>query len=81
MTWSSSETHRMRGATCCANVSAGNATKMKKSNKQLLTKEDLLNWITEMAGKRSSFGKTLLITAGAGDIDVLLKPMKEIIES
>ena len=55
--------------------------KMKNSNKQLFTKEGLLNWLNEMAGKRSSFGKTLLITAGAGDIDALLGKMKKIIES
>ncbi len=55
--------------------------KMKNSNRQLFTKEGLLNWMNEMAGKRSSFGKTLLITAGAGDIDALLGKMKKIIES
>jgi len=54
--------------------------KMKNSNRQLFTKEGLLNWMNEMAGKRSSFGKTLLITAGAGDIDALLGKMKKIIE-
>jgi UDP-N-acetylmuramate--alanine ligase len=55
--------------------------KMKNSNRQLFTKEGLLKWMNEMAGKRSSFGKTLLITAGAGDIDALLGKMKKIIES
>jgi len=56
-------------------------SKMKNSNRQLFTKEGLLNWMNKMAGKRSSFGKTLLITAGAGDIDALLGKMKKIIES
>lgn len=55
--------------------------KMKSSHKQVLSKEELLKWMNEMAGKRSNFGKTLLITAGAGDIDVLVGPIKKIIES
>ncbi|MBC7850276.1 MAG: UDP-N-acetylmuramate--L-alanine ligase [Chitinophagaceae bacterium] len=54
--------------------------KMKTSNKQLLEKESLLEWMNSMAGKRTNQGKTLLITAGAGDIDTLIEPIKQIIE-
>lgn len=46
--------------------------KMKNSNNKGLTKTELLNWIKE--------NKTeLLITAGAGDIDTLVEPVKDII--
>jgi UDP-N-acetylmuramate--alanine ligase len=55
--------------------------KMKNSHKRLLSKEELLNWTRQMAGNKMNQGKTLLITAGAGDIDTLLEPMKQIIES
>jgi UDP-N-acetylmuramate--alanine ligase len=54
--------------------------KMKNSNKHLLTKEALLDWMTKMAGEKLNQGKTLLITAGAGDIDALVGPIREIIE-
>jgi len=47
--------------------------KMTTSNKQVLDKQALLNWIKE--------NKTeLLITAGAGDIDTLVEPIKDIIK-
>ncbi len=48
--------------------------KMKCKNKSIKTKEELLTWIKN--------NKTeLLITAGAGDIDTLIAPIKEILNS
>jgi UDP-N-acetylmuramate--alanine ligase len=52
--------------------------KMNNENVQLLTKEELLEWTQ----KQSSFeqnGIELLITAGAGDIDQLIQPLKNIL--
>ena len=52
--------------------------KMNNENAKLLTKEELLKW----AQTPSSFGKNgieLLITAGAGDIDQLIQPLKKIL--
>ena len=50
--------------------------KMKNTHKQLLSKEELLQWIEkEYANKEGG----LLITAGAGDIDKLIEPIKAII--
>ncbi len=46
--------------------------KMKNKNSRVLNKEELLGWIKD--------NKTeLLITAGAGDIDTLIEPIKKII--
>ena len=47
--------------------------KMKNNNKRVLNKTELLEWVKK--------NKTeLLITAGAGDIDTLVEPVKNIIE-
>ncbi len=46
--------------------------KMKNSNKCVLEKQDLLAWI-------QNYKTGLLITAGAGDIDTLVEPIKNII--
>ncbi len=47
--------------------------KMKNKNKQVLSKAELPGWVKN--------NKTeLLITAGAGDIDTLVEPLKKIIE-
>ena len=46
--------------------------KMTNSKKQVLSKEDLLNWIKNNK-------QELLITAGAGDIDTLVEPIKNIL--
>jgi UDP-N-acetylmuramate--alanine ligase len=55
--------------------------KMKNKNSRVLTKQDLLtcveNWKGSASGK-DSVG-TLLITAGAGDIDTLVEPIKKIL--
>ena len=54
---------------------------MKNENKQVLNKEELLNWIKKNYSKNvnTEFGE-VLITAGAGDIDMLVEPIKEILE-
>src|SRR6187200_1274286 len=49
--------------------------KMKSKNKRVLDKEELKNWIRKDFKKQ---GK-VLITAGAGDIDLLVEPIKEIL--
>jgi UDP-N-acetylmuramate--alanine ligase len=48
--------------------------KMTNNNKKVLSKEALLNWI-----KNNKL--ELLITAGAGDIDNLIEPIKKYLES
>ncbi len=55
--------------------------KMKKENKRVMTKEKLLSWIKNDFVKKfdKEFGE-VLITAGAGDIDTLVEPIKKIIE-
>jgi UDP-N-acetylmuramate--alanine ligase len=59
--------------------------KMTIANKQILDKEGVLNWVTGVAEARTGNGNSgngwLLITAGAGDIDALVQPIKKIIES
>ena len=48
-------------------------SKIKNKNKKIISKEELKDWIKN--------NKTeLLITAGAGDIDMLVQPIKEIIK-
>jgi UDP-N-acetylmuramate--alanine ligase len=51
--------------------------KMKKSNGLLMGKNELLDWIAENVGL---IRKNLIITAGAGDIDAMVEPIKELIE-
>lgn len=51
--------------------------KMKNNYKHLLNKEAVLNWIKD---KYDQNNPNLLITAGAGDIDQLVEPVKEILE-
>src|SRR5436190_7710991 len=50
--------------------------KMKSKNRGVLDKEELKNWIREGFKKQ---GK-VLVTAGAGDIDLLVEPIKEILK-
>jgi UDP-N-acetylmuramate--alanine ligase len=56
--------------------------KMKNERKQIVAKENLLNWIQNNYIKNinKEFGE-VLITAGAGDIDTLVEPIKEILEN
>jgi UDP-N-acetylmuramate--alanine ligase len=51
--------------------------RIKNDNKQVLEKEELMNWIKNhyAATLNKEFGE-VLITAGAGDIDVLVEPIK-----
>ncbi|MDF2187641.1 UDP-N-acetylmuramate--L-alanine ligase [Paraflavitalea sp. CAU 1676] len=58
---------------------------MKNEQKQLLGKEDLLKWVNGQLAAYVEAGKGtrkgwLLITAGAGDIDALVQPIKKSIE-
>jgi UDP-N-acetylmuramate--alanine ligase len=55
--------------------------KMKNDHKQVLNKEQLLQWVKENASGSSTGDGWLLITAGAGDIDTLVQPIKQIIET
>ena len=50
--------------------------KMKSKNKRVLDEEGLKNWIRKGFKKQ---GK-VLVTAGAGDIDLLVEPIKEILK-
>jgi len=51
--------------------------RMKRKDKELMNKEELMAWV-----KQTNFsnGGRLLITAGAGDIDAMVQPIKELIE-
>ncbi len=48
--------------------------KMTLTNKQVLSKEAMLHWV-------KSANPELLVMAGAGDIDALLQPVKDILEA
>ncbi|HET9746284.1 MAG TPA: UDP-N-acetylmuramate--L-alanine ligase [Chitinophagaceae bacterium] len=50
--------------------------KMKNKNKKVLIKEELKDWV-----KNDFDRKGVLMTAGAGDIDLLVEPIKEILNS
>jgi len=52
-------------------------TRMKKENKKVLTKEQLMSWMKNDYSKKinKEFGE-VLITAGAGDIDMLVEPIR-----
>jgi len=53
---------------------------IKQNSKALVTKEELLEWATDyMQTLDKEFGE-VIITAGAGDIDALVQPLKNIIE-
>jgi UDP-N-acetylmuramate--alanine ligase len=54
--------------------------KMKNENKRLMQKEELMNWIQNDYSKQADkeFGE-LFITAGAGDIDMMVEPIKKIL--
>lgn len=55
--------------------------KMKKDQKRVMTKEQLMNWIKNdyVRNINTEFGE-VLITAGAGDIDMLVEPIRTLIE-
>ncbi len=55
--------------------------KMKVDNKKVIAKENILNWVkNEYVRNKNSGSGNVLITAGAGDIDTLVEPIKQIIE-
>jgi len=51
---------------------------MKIGRKQMLAKELVPSWLMTNLSERGTKGK-LIITAGAGDIDMLIEPIKEVI--
>ncbi|HJS53200.1 MAG TPA: UDP-N-acetylmuramate--L-alanine ligase [Chitinophagaceae bacterium] len=51
--------------------------RMKNKNKRVLDKEELEDWIEKSFNKK---GK-VLVTAGAGDIDLVVEPIKQILKS
>ncbi|MBI1779851.1 MAG: UDP-N-acetylmuramate--L-alanine ligase [Sphingobacteriales bacterium] len=53
--------------------------KMKNGNKQILSKADVLKWVNSRCGDTTTNKVELLITAGAGDIDTLIEPIKNIL--
>jgi UDP-N-acetylmuramate--alanine ligase len=55
--------------------------KMKKDNKRVMTKEELMGWVKNVYVKKvnTEFGE-VLITSGAGDIDTLVEPIKKLLE-
>lgn len=55
--------------------------KMKNENKKIMTKEELIGWIQDDYSKniKKEFGE-VLITAGAGDIDMMIEPIRTMIE-
>jgi UDP-N-acetylmuramate--alanine ligase len=57
--------------------------RMHNKNKMVVNKEDLLKHITQEkeAHVEEGFDGTVFITAGAGDIDTLVEPLKKILES
>jgi len=57
-------------------------SRMKNKHKKILDKDALLNYVktTFLAGLKPGF-TDVLITAGAGDIDTLVQPIKAIIEN
>jgi UDP-N-acetylmuramate--alanine ligase len=55
--------------------------KMKSNHKRVMTKEEMIDWIeTDFSKNRNKDFGELLIMAGAGDIDTLVQPVKQILE-
>jgi UDP-N-acetylmuramate--alanine ligase len=56
-------------------------SRMNNENKRIISKEELLQYIREkfVPGLQTEFTE-VLITAGAGDIDALVQPIKELLE-
>jgi UDP-N-acetylmuramate--alanine ligase len=56
------------------------AGKMKNRNKKVLTKEELIDWIkNDFRKNRNKEKGEVIITAGAGDIDLLVEPIKNLL--
>jgi len=56
--------------------------KMKNENKKVMTMDEVMKWISRnyVADINTEFGE-VLITAGAGDIDTLVEPIKKLLEN
>jgi UDP-N-acetylmuramate--alanine ligase len=55
--------------------------RVESKDKKLLNKQEMLNWMIEhVKSLDKEFGE-VIVMAGAGDIDGLVKPVKEILES
>jgi UDP-N-acetylmuramate--alanine ligase len=54
-------------------------SKMKSADKKVMTKKELVAWAENQYRKRA--GSWVLVTAGAGDIDTMVEPIKKILES
>jgi UDP-N-acetylmuramate--alanine ligase len=56
--------------------------RMTNVNRQVMDKEQVLQWVKDKvsSGATKSGNGWLLITAGAGDIDTLVQPIKQIVE-
>ena len=55
--------------------------KIETKDKEVVEKSELVNWMKGYANKLDKEFGEVIITAGAGDIDTLLQPLKEIIEN
>jgi hypothetical protein len=51
---------------------------MREMPKQVLSKQEMLNWVKK---RKNDSDKYLLVMAGAGDIDKMMEPVKEILEN
>jgi UDP-N-acetylmuramate--alanine ligase len=56
-------------------------SKMKKDKKRVLSKEELLKWVKDYSTKIDKEAGEILLAAGAGDIDTLVGPIKEIVKN
>jgi UDP-N-acetylmuramate--alanine ligase len=54
--------------------------KISKSDKYVMSKTELLTWFEERSSKSDKEFGEVIVMAGAGDIDALVKPVKQIIE-
>jgi UDP-N-acetylmuramate--alanine ligase len=54
--------------------------KITKSDKQVMSKSELLTWFETGAKKSDKEFGEVIVVAGAGDIDALVKPVQQIIE-
>lgn len=54
--------------------------KIEAKEKKIVTKEELLNWMKQHVKKIDKEFGEVIVMAGAGDIDTLVRPVKEIIE-
>ncbi|MGC3953385.1 MAG: cyanophycin synthetase [Propionicimonas sp.] len=71
----------MEGVTSEMIIDKMNAIDDRSIPKRVLSKEALLSWVeNDFAEKRNKEFGEVLVTAGAGDIDKLVQPIKQILE-